>query len=85
MNKKDLQIMEILAQNCRIPNTTIAKALNISKDTVAYKIKLLDSYIPKLRNGKSVLLDSTLWATKYNGCAVTKHEIEEIKQYLLTL
>lgn len=42
MEKKDLQIMEIFAQNCRIPHTSIAQALNISKDTVAYKIKNLE-------------------------------------------
>lgn len=42
MEKSDLQIMEILAQNCRIPHTTIAQALNVSKDTVSYKIKHLE-------------------------------------------
>jgi DNA-binding Lrp family transcriptional regulator len=42
MDKKDLQIMEILAQNCRIPHTTIAQALRISKDTVSYRIKSLE-------------------------------------------
>lgn len=42
MDKKDLQIMEILAQNCRIPHTTIAQALKVSKDTVSYKIKHLE-------------------------------------------
>ena len=34
--------MEILAQNCRIAQTTLAQALNISKDTVSYKIKNLE-------------------------------------------
>ena len=42
MDKKDLQIMEILAQNCRIPYTTIAQALKVSKDTISYKIKRLE-------------------------------------------
>ncbi|MGV8150143.1 MAG: Lrp/AsnC family transcriptional regulator [Candidatus Woesearchaeota archaeon] len=42
MNKKDFQILELMAQNCRIPNTTIAQAMNTSKDTVAYKIKNLE-------------------------------------------
>ncbi|NQZ84195.1 MAG: AsnC family transcriptional regulator [Nanoarchaeales archaeon] len=41
MDKKDLQIMEIYAQNCRIPTTTIAKALKLSKDTISYKINNL--------------------------------------------
>lgn len=35
--------MEIFAQNCRIPHTTIAQALNVSKDTVSYKIKHLEN------------------------------------------
>ncbi len=51
--------------------------------SIAYKMGLLDSYVPALKEGKQILLDSVLWATKYNGCAVTEHEIEEIKQYLL--
>jgi len=42
MDKKDLQILELLAQNCRIPHTTIAQALNISKDTVKYRIARLE-------------------------------------------
>jgi DNA-binding Lrp family transcriptional regulator len=42
MDKKDLQIMELYAQNCRIPHTTIAQALKVSKDTISYKIKHLE-------------------------------------------
>jgi len=42
MNKKDLQLLEIMAQNCRIPNTTIAQAMKTSKDTIAYRIKNLE-------------------------------------------
>ncbi|MEK6950486.1 MAG: hypothetical protein AABX13_02065 [Nanoarchaeota archaeon] len=53
---------------------------------VAYKLGLLDSYIPlqkEQKEGKEILLDSVLWAVKYNGCAVKEHEIEELKGYLL--
>ncbi|HLC52606.1 MAG TPA: hypothetical protein VJI98_05150 [Candidatus Nanoarchaeia archaeon] len=50
---------------------------------VAYQLGLLDGYIPKRKYGENVLVDAILWATKYNGCAVTPHEIEEIKQQLL--
>ena len=50
---------------------------------VAYTMGLLNSYVPPQKDGKDLLLDSVLWATKYNGCAVTEHEIEEIKQFLL--
>lgn len=42
MDKKDLRIMEILAQNCRIPHATIAEAVKLSKDAVAYRIKKLE-------------------------------------------
>jgi hypothetical protein len=51
---------------------------------VAYKFGWLDSYIPKKKGGREVLLDSVLWAAKSNGSAVTGHEIEEIKNYLLS-
>lgn len=50
---------------------------------VAYKIGILNEYIPKIKEGKATLIDSVLWATKFNGCAVTSHEIEELKRYLL--
>ena len=50
---------------------------------VAYKMKLLDSYLPVQKNGREVLLEAVLWAAKYNGAAVTEHEVEEIKDYLL--
>ena len=50
---------------------------------VAYKMGLLDSYIPKQKGGRDVLVDSILWATKYNGAAATEQEITEIKTFLL--
>jgi len=51
--------------------------------SVAYKMGLLSDYVPDIKDGKERLLDSVLWATKFNGCAVTEHEIEEIKLFLL--
>lgn len=51
--------------------------------SVAYKMGLLNSYLPDLKNGRERLLESVLWAAKYNGAAVTEHEVEEIKEYLL--
>ncbi|MDO8510913.1 MAG: hypothetical protein Q7S55_01990 [Nanoarchaeota archaeon] len=50
---------------------------------VAYKMGLLDSYIPEQKNGREVLVEAALWNTKFNGAAVTEHEVEEIKEYLL--
>ena len=38
----DYKILEILARNCRVTDTAIAKALGISKDTVAYRIAALE-------------------------------------------
>lgn len=49
----------------------------------AYKLGILNEYIPQLAKGKEILLDSVLWATKFNGCAVTGQEIEEMKKFLL--
>ncbi len=49
---------------------------------VAYRMGLLKDYIPEGKEGKETLVDSVLWATKFNGCAVTEHEIEELKDVL---
>ena len=43
LDKKDLQIIEILAKNCRVPRTTLAQALHVSKDTIRYRIHRLES------------------------------------------
>ena len=42
MDKKDKQLLEILAQNCRVTNTVMGQALQLSKDAVAYRIKNLE-------------------------------------------
>lgn len=65
----------------QLKNVTIIRSIELV--AVAYRMGLLNSYLPPQKNGKDLLLDSVLWATKYNGCAVTEHEIEEIKQFLL--
>jgi len=51
--------------------------------SVAYSLGLLDDYIPKQKKGRDLLVDSVFWTVKYNGCAVTEQEIEEIKRLLL--
>ena len=50
---------------------------------LAYRLGWLDEYIPPLKGGRSVLLESVLWATKVNGAAVSEEEIEELKAVLL--
>lgn len=42
MDKKDLQILRLLGENCRLQNVTLAKVLNVSKDTVKNRIKALE-------------------------------------------
>src|SRR3989338_4001428 len=51
--------------------------------SIAYKLGLLNSYLLDMKNAHEILINSILWATKYNGCAVTEHEIDEIKKFLL--
>lgn len=50
---------------------------------VAYKMGLLNDYVPDQKGGKRTLVDSILWAAKYNGSAVTTQEINEMKAILL--
>lgn len=67
-------------------NSVVGKAKiirSIELVGVAYKLGMLENYVPNRKYGRNVLVDAVLWATKYNGCAVTQHEIEEIKQQLL--
>ena len=47
--------------------------------TIAYKIGLLDKYLPeRIPMAKRVLLESVLWALKLNGCSITNKEINRI-------
>ncbi|MBT3450534.1 hypothetical protein HN448_01090 [archaeon] len=51
---------------------------------LAYMLDVLNPYLPlEMSEPKKVLLDSVLWDVKYNGCAVTDHEVIELKEYLL--
>ena len=43
MDKLDLKLLELLGKNCRLSNSTIAKALNLSKDTVRNRIRGLEN------------------------------------------
>lgn len=52
--------------------------------TSAFSLGLFDSLVPRLRNGREVLLDAVLWGVKSNGCAITTQEIEEIKEIILS-
>lgn len=50
---------------------------------IAFKMGLLNGYIPKQKGGKELLVDSVLWAVKYNGAAVTEQEIDDAKEFLI--
>ena len=49
---------------------------------VAYKLGLLDKFIPNVKNGRKILLDAILWGLKLDGSAITSKEIKEIKSIL---
>ncbi len=93
-NKEMKKLLELRFQKEVVPNSknmnlfsaqlqdiTIIRSVELL--AVAYKLNLLDSYIPPQKDGRQVLLDAILWSAKYNGCAVTQHEIEEMKEILL--
>ena len=75
----DLKKMD--AFSSRLEDVTIIRSIELVG--VAYKLGLLDDYIPDGKNGREQLLDAVLWNTKFNGCAVTEEEIQELKQFLL--
>ncbi len=81
--KKEVQVDIIKINNFsnQFKNLKIVRSIELV--AVAYKLGLLDRYVPPQKNGHDLLVDSVLWASKFNGCAVTVHEIEEIKQLLL--
>ena len=67
--------------SAQLKSVTIIRSVELVG--VAYKLGLLNAYIPPQRNGKDLLLDAVLWAAKLNGCSVTEHELDEMKEYLL--
>jgi hypothetical protein len=64
-----------------VKNVKIIRSIELV--SVAFKLGLLNSFQPKIAKGKEKLVDAILWATKYNGCAVTGDEIMEISESLL--
>lgn len=50
---------------------------------MAYQFGILDNYLPPLKSGREILLDSVLWGLKLKGCAIIEEEIEELKRVLL--
>jgi len=50
---------------------------------MAYQFGILNNYLPPLKSGREILLDSVLWGLKLKGCAIIGEEIEELKRVLL--
>lgn len=42
MDRRDLQLLELMARNCRLSHSTLAQALHLSKDAVAYRLRKLE-------------------------------------------
>jgi hypothetical protein len=81
-NKKvTFDALKIKQFSQQFSNLTIIRSVELI--SVAYKIGLLDSYLPDQKQSREILIDSVLWGAKYNGCAVTENEINELKQFLL--
>lgn len=74
----DLQTMKQFSE--LVKGVSIIRSVELV--AVAYKLGLLASYVPDGKRGKETLLDAVLWAVKYGGCAVTEHEMEELKEEL---
>jgi len=51
---------------------------------IAFELGLFNHMVPKIKNGKSVLLDAVMWGVKLDGCAVTRAEINELKKEVLS-
>lgn len=75
-----------------VNDANIKKFREITKDikvirsselvTMAYKLGVLDHYIPKstvsIGDPRRTLLDSLLWGVKLHGCSISEREIDEI-------
>jgi hypothetical protein len=94
-NSEMKKLLEMRFQKTVVPNvakmntfSAMLRGVTIIRSVeliaVAYKMGVLSGYIPEEKNGRERLLDAVLWAAKYNGCAVTEHEIEEMKGILLS-
>ena len=77
--KADLRNMKEFSK--RLQGISIIRSIELAG--IAFKMGLLDCYLPKDANARKTLLSAVLWATKYNGCAVTDHEVEELKMFIL--
>ncbi|MBU1111745.1 MAG: hypothetical protein ABIG93_03220 [archaeon] len=80
--KVDMNIDNVKKFQNEVGTITIIRSVELA--AVAFKLGILDDYLPKsLPNPKETLLDSVLWDTKFNGSAATDNEVLELKEFLL--
>lgn len=73
-NKDNIREFKKILKNIRIIRST-------ELVTIAYKLGLLNSYLPSnkvAKNPRKRLLNAALWAVKVRGCSISKKEIEQI-------
>jgi len=76
VDRKDCRILEILAQNCRISNAAIASTLSVSKDTVVYRMRRLES--SELLQQYVLFVDARpLGFTRYHFLIRFKRQLED--------
>jgi hypothetical protein len=76
--------------NCKKDNLNLFKEKvkdvkilrSIELISVAYKKGFFDMYEPNIEKGRDKLIEAILWTAKYNGCAVTDQEVEQIKRLI---
>lgn len=61
---------------------SIVKNIKMVRSTeivaVAYELGLLNDLIPKINQGRNILIKSMLWGIKIHGCAISRREIDKI-------
>lgn len=85
LNIKDEKILYELDKNARTPNSIIAKAVNISKDSVGYRIKNLEKN--KIIRGYKTLIDVSklkyqLFRVYFKLIDTNEKDLEKIINYL---
>lgn len=81
MDKRDLQILELLAQNCRLSHASIGKALRLSKDAITYRINKLET--AEFIKSHLLFIDARkLNFTRYHLLLKLEGNLEERQQYI---
>lgn len=69
LNRKNLDEFARETKNVRLIRST-------ELAVVAYRLGLLDKYLPQMENPEKQLLESVLWGIKLSGCSISQREID---------